>query len=112
MVATGSQVIEVHHCCCLSGLLGGLDVGRGVSEGISKRDYGLGQSCFIELLFLCVEVVAGDHVIEVHCCYCPGGLLGGRYLVRVGLGGEFLRDVVGLVCLVLFHSFSFASRLL
>ena len=80
-------MIEVHHCCCLGGLLGDLGAWRGGSGGISKRGCGLGWSCFISFHFLCIKVAAGDYAIEVHHCCCPGGLLGGPCAGRGGLGG-------------------------
>ena len=43
--------------------------------------------CMISLPCLCVDAAAGDHPIEVHCCCCPGGLLGG---IGVGRGGLWL----------------------
>ena len=105
-------MIEVHHCCCLGGLLGGLGAWHGGSGGISKGGYGLGLSCTISFPCLCVKAAAGDHPIEVHCCFHPGGLLGG---IGVGRGGLYGLSVIGFVwsiVLFLFHSFSFASRLL
>jgi len=51
-------------------------------------------------------------VIEVHRCYCLGGLLGGLGAWRGGSRGTFLREVMGSVGLaVLFPSISFALRL-
>ena len=79
-------MIEVHCCCYPGGLLGGLGVRWGGSRGISKRGCGLGWYCFISFCFLCIEASVGDHAIEVHRCCYPGGLLGGLYAGRGGLG--------------------------
>ena len=87
MVATGGQVIKVHCGCCPGGLLGGLSVWRGGSRGISKRGCGLSWSCFISFHFLCIEATVSNHVIKVHHCCCPGGLLDGLRVGRGGLGG-------------------------
>ena len=87
MVATGGQVIEVHRCCYLGGLLGGLGAWHGGSGGISKRGCGLGWYCFISFRFLYIEAVVGDHPIEVHYCCYSGGLLGGLGAWRGGSGG-------------------------
>ena len=88
VVAAGSQVIEVHHWCCLGGLLGGFGVWRGGSGGhISKRGFGLGWSCcFVSFYFLCIAATTGDHAIEVYRCCYPGGLLGGLFAVSRGEG--------------------------
>jgi len=75
--ATGNHAIKVHRCCYPGGLLGGPCAGMCVLGGISKQRCGLDLSCMISFPFLCVEAAAGDHPIEVHCCCCPGGLLGG-----------------------------------
>jgi len=68
--------------------------GRG---GISNRGCRLGNSPSTSFFFLCSEVAAGDQVIEVHCCCCPGGLLGGLAAGREGFWREFLRGIVGPV---------------
>ena len=86
-VAAGDQVIEVRCCCCPGGLLGGLPAGREGLQGIFKRRRGVGCSPFIYLLCFRIEVAAGDRVIEVHRCCCPGGLLGGLGAGRGWLGG-------------------------
>ena len=99
MVTTGGQVIEVHRCCCQGGLLGGLGAWRGGSGGISKRGCELGWSCFISFLFLCIEVAVGDHAIEVHHCYYPGGPCVGRG----GFGGISKGGCgLGLSCMISF----------
>ena len=51
---------------------------------------------FISFCFLCIEAAAGDHVIEVHRCCYPGGLLGGLSAGRVG-GNFFVSTVYALV---------------
>jgi len=110
--ATASDhVIEVHHCCCPGGLLGGPCAGRGGLGGISKGGCGLGLSCMISFPCLCVEAAAGDHPIEVHCCCYPGGLLGGIGAGHGGLCGLSMTRFVRSVILFLFPSFSFTSRM-
>jgi len=54
---------------------------------------------FISFHFLCIEATTGNHAIEVHCCCCPSGLLGGPCVGRGGLGG-ISKEVAGSVCLV------------
>jgi len=57
-----------------------------VGGHISKRGCGLGWSFyFVSFCFLCIEAATGNHVIKVHHCCCPGGLLDG---LSVGSGGE------------------------
>lgn len=58
--AIGDQVIEVHYCCCLGGLLGGLTVGWEGLEGIFKRRCVVSCSPFISLHFPRIEATAGD----------------------------------------------------
>ena len=103
MVATGGQVIEVHHCYYPGGLLGGLGAWRGGSVGISKRGCGIGWSCFISFHFLYVEAAAGNHAIEVHHCCYPSGLLGSPCVGRGGLGGISKGGCAfGLSCMISF----------
>ena len=71
--------------------------GREGRGGISNRGCRLGNSPSTSFFFLCSEVAAGDQVIEVHCCCCPGGLLGGLAAGREGFWREFLRGAVGPV---------------
>jgi len=105
-----NHAIEIHVCCCLSGLLGGPCAGRGGLGGIYKGSCSLDLSCMISFTCLCVEATTGNHPIEVHCCCCRGGLLGGIGAGRGGLCGLSMIGFVWLVVLFLFPSFSFSSR--
>ena len=108
--AASDHVIEVHCCYYLGGLLGGPCAGTGGLGGIYKGGYGLVLSCMISFPCLCVEVAVGDHPIEVHCCCCLGGLLGGIGAGRGRLCGLSLIGFVRSVVLFLFPSFSFTLR--
>ena len=79
-------MIELHHCCCPGGLLGGI-----------------GWSCFISFHFLCIEAATRNHASEVHHCYYPSALLCGLYVGRGGLGAISKGDCgLGLFCIISF----------
>ena len=48
-------------------------------QGVFLREVvgSVGLDFFVSFCFICIEATAGDHVIEVHRCCCPGGFLGG-----------------------------------
>ena len=46
----GDHVIKVHYCCCLGGLLGGIDAGWGGLYGLSMKGFAISHPIFISFL--------------------------------------------------------------
>ena len=62
-----------------------------------EREREIVRLVVLHLFAFALRLAAGDHAIEVHCCRCRSGLLGGLGARWGGFGGAFLRE--SLVCM-------------